>query len=82
VKQLDNWQIENKKKKRKKRILLKINYLVLKSGVKYKDILKPISRTDEHSNIMFPSINAQVIDRILKDSDDEEECNGFFSPQS
>jgi len=41
-------------------------------------MLKPMGRTDEHSNVMFPSINAHVIDRILKDSDDEEECNLTF----
>lgn len=75
VKQLDNWQIENKKKKRTNQYYLLITFLVLKSGAKYKDILKPINRTDEHSNVMFPTINAHVIDRILKDSDDEEECN-------
>lgn len=48
-------------------------------------MLKPTIRVNkEQSNISFPSINVNVIDKILKDTDEDDECItfSFFTEES
>jgi len=72
---LDKWQAD--KKKNQSNFLVFGNYLnfqVFKADVKYSDMFKPSPQTeDQHTHVKFPRINTNAIDRILKDSDDEDE---------
>ncbi len=67
----------NREKEKSKYCFGRINrltILVFKADVKYKDMFKPTPQTeDQHTSVKFPRINTNAIDRILHDSDDEDD---------
>lgn len=46
--------------------------LVLKSEVRYTDLTKHSGRGQDANNILFPKINSHVINKILKDENEEK----------
>lgn len=77
MKKMSNSWINGKQTKRKIKVTFwfsGINFQVFKADVKYSDMFKPSPQTeDQPTHVKFPRINTNAIDRILKDSDDEDE---------